>query len=267
MKTYVLYGPSGSGKSYQARIISHKYNIPLIIDDGLLIWEGRILAGKSAKQEKTKVTAIKRALFYEDEQVEEVKEAMEETDADKILILGTSRGMVERIVERLDLTPIDVTMEISDVVSQEEIEMAQEIRRKSNSHIIPVPTIEVKHQFPFVDTIELFFQNNRKPVKTESSIVRPRFSNLGNLVIYNKVFDKFIKHFLENIEDIRKFSNINVHKTDSGLEVNITVVLSYGIKIHRFLSVIQKELKQYLEQNTGVRVKDITITVSSLLVE
>src|SRR6056297_861092 len=107
MKVYALVGPSGTGKSHRARVLSHEYDISLIIDDGLLIWNGRILAGKTAKKEKTKVGAIKTALFYEDKLVEETKKGIKYSGEDKILILGTSIGMVEFIVKRLDLKNID----------------------------------------------------------------------------------------------------------------------------------------------------------------
>jgi len=49
---YALVGKAGSGKSFRARLVAEKHQIDLIIDDGLLIRDHRILAGKSAKREK-----------------------------------------------------------------------------------------------------------------------------------------------------------------------------------------------------------------------
>ena len=66
MKVYALVGPSGTGKSHRARVLSREYGISLIIDDGLLVWDGKVLAGKTAKKAETKVGAIKTALFYEE---------------------------------------------------------------------------------------------------------------------------------------------------------------------------------------------------------
>ena len=44
--TYALVGPSGTGKSFRARLVADKYKIEAIIDDGLLIKDERILKGR-----------------------------------------------------------------------------------------------------------------------------------------------------------------------------------------------------------------------------
>ena len=51
VRVYALVGDSGTGKSFRARLVAEKYDIDLIIDDGLLIRDSQILAGKSAKRE------------------------------------------------------------------------------------------------------------------------------------------------------------------------------------------------------------------------
>src|SRR6056297_1863604 len=107
MKVYALVGSSGTGKSHRAVLLANKYQIPLIIDDGLLIYSGKIMAGCSAKREESKMGAIRTALFFNDHQVTEVKKALTKIKENKILILGTSIGMVERIAERLELEGID----------------------------------------------------------------------------------------------------------------------------------------------------------------
>jgi adenylate kinase family enzyme len=45
IKTIALIGESGTGKSFRAKLVAQKYGIDLIIDDGLLIRDNRILAG------------------------------------------------------------------------------------------------------------------------------------------------------------------------------------------------------------------------------
>ena len=52
MDIYALVGPSGTGKSHRALQVAHKYEVELIIDDGLLIKGDRILAGLSAKRQE-----------------------------------------------------------------------------------------------------------------------------------------------------------------------------------------------------------------------
>ena len=50
---YALVGESGTGKSFRSRLLAEKYGINAIIDDGLLIQDEKIIAGHSAKREKT----------------------------------------------------------------------------------------------------------------------------------------------------------------------------------------------------------------------
>ena len=58
-----LVGPSGTGKSHRALWVAKEHNIDYIIDDGLLIRGNGVVAGKSAKREKTRVGAVKTAVL------------------------------------------------------------------------------------------------------------------------------------------------------------------------------------------------------------
>ena len=48
MKVYALVGKSGTGKSYRAMSLAAAKNINAIIDDGLFISAGQVIAGSSA---------------------------------------------------------------------------------------------------------------------------------------------------------------------------------------------------------------------------
>ena len=60
---FALVGPSGTGKSFRAKLLADKHGLEAIIDDGLLIQNDKILAGQSAKREKTYMGAVRVALF------------------------------------------------------------------------------------------------------------------------------------------------------------------------------------------------------------
>ncbi|MDY2756646.1 MAG: hypothetical protein SOU88_09485, partial [Candidatus Treponema excrementipullorum] len=47
---FALVGPSGTGKSFRAKLLADKHGLEAIIDDGLLIQNDKILAGQSAKR-------------------------------------------------------------------------------------------------------------------------------------------------------------------------------------------------------------------------
>ena len=269
MKVYALVGASGTGKSHRAVLLANQYQIPLIIDDGLLIYSGKIMAGCSAKREESKMGAIRRALFFDDNQVREVKNALNKIDEEKILVLGTSLGMVDRIAERLDLDGIDKYIDIEDISSPEEIETALSVRNTEGKHVIPVPTIEVEEQFTgyLLHSLELFFKKDNKTVRHEKSIVRPRFSFYGNLSISNKVLVELIKYLLNNHKKITDHKRIRVEEKENQLFVNISVELDYGIVIPEYLKKLKSELKIHLENNTGINVNEINIEVYSLHVD
>ena len=77
IRVYALVGKSGTGKSFRAKLIMQKHSIDLLIDDGLLIKDQKIIAGKSAKREKAYLAAVKTALFTEKEHRRAVRHALE----------------------------------------------------------------------------------------------------------------------------------------------------------------------------------------------
>lgn len=269
MKVYALVGASGSGKSHRAGLIANKFRIPIIVDDGLLIYDGKILAGKSAKRESSKMAAIRRALFYDGEQVKEVKKALKDVDANRILLLGTSTGMVERINEKLDLNGIDEYLDIEDFASKDEIKKAMSIRKNEGKHVIPVPTIEVQPEFPgyLLHSLELFFKRGNETIKHEKSIVRPKFSFYGNLIIFNKVLVEIVEYFLNREESIYDFKKLRIDDNDNELIINICLELQYGVFLPEVVRNIQYQLIKEVEKMTGLTVKKINIEVYSLSVK
>ena len=53
IKVYAFVGPSGTGKSYRAQMVASEKNINYIIDDGLLIKDNEVIAGESARNNKS----------------------------------------------------------------------------------------------------------------------------------------------------------------------------------------------------------------------
>ena len=93
---YALVGESGTGKSFRSRLLAEEYGISAIIDDGLLIQDEKILAGRSAKREKTYMGAVRVALFDDKEHRDDVAKVLRKSHIKKILLLGTSEKMVSK---------------------------------------------------------------------------------------------------------------------------------------------------------------------------
>ena len=118
MEVIALVGPSGTGKSHRALLVAHNNQADAIIDDGLYIKDGKIIAGKSAKREKNKVLAVKRAIFVLPGHAREVAEAIESTHPKCILLLGTSENMVQKIAKALKIPPVSRFIHIEDIATQ-----------------------------------------------------------------------------------------------------------------------------------------------------
>src|SRR5699024_5109961 len=147
MEIFGLTGPSGTGKSTRALSFAYEKNIPAIIDDGLLIFHGKRIAGTSAKFEKNIVTAVKRATFYFQDHTEEIKEVIRIHEIDKILLIGTSIKMVNLIATRLQIGKIDHYIDIKNISDPSEIKLAMFIRNTKGNHLMPIPLVQVEQSF------------------------------------------------------------------------------------------------------------------------
>ena len=147
MKVIAFVGPSGTGKSYRASVVAHESGIECIIDDGILIYQNRLAAGFSAKKEESRLKAVRRAIFQDPVQVASVQKALAKINPKKLLILGTSERMVDKITLALGLPKPSRYIHIEQVATREEIARANESRLKEGKHIIPLPTMELRPHF------------------------------------------------------------------------------------------------------------------------
>ena len=127
-------------------MVANENNIHYIIDDGLFINDNEIIAGESAKKAPTKIETVKKALFLQQAQKDEIRKAIEKYKPESILILGTSDGMVNKIAANIGLPPIEKIIYIDEIATPEEIQEARRSRVTEGKHVIPVPTFEIKKE-------------------------------------------------------------------------------------------------------------------------
>jgi len=271
MLVYGLVGESGSGKSYRAQWIAKRLNIPAIIDDGLLIGENRIVAGSSAKKEKTKVGAVKRAIFTDPIQVAEVRIALSKANYPKILILGTSTKMVEKIAEILKIGAVIHIIHIQDIATKEEIEMAKKIRNTEGKHVIPVPTFEVKKDFSgyFIDSITSAFsrKNKKDPdYRGEKTIVRPTFNYLGDYTISDNVLITICRCEALKFQVVKKVPRVTVFSSTDGLSLSVDLSILFGkYSLPKLSKDLTRNIQKIVEQMTSMNVCKIRINFKSIV--
>ena len=263
IKVYAFVGPSGTGKSYRAQMVSGAYGINFIIDDGLLVKENGIVAGTSAKKAPTKVETVRRALFSEEEQKKEMQEAIKKIKPRAILILGTSDKMVKTIAENLGLPEIQKTIYITDVATEEEIENAKRIRTTEGKHVIPVPTFELKKDFSgyLLDPLQIFKSQglNGNPYIAEKSIIRPTFNYIGNFTISDNVFKQIIEVQAKGTKSISRIIRVIVNKSEEGPNVYIEVEIVYGFNIMTELKKFKERCINEIERQTTMNVAGFKI--------
>ncbi len=275
MDTIALVGPSGTGKSHRALIVAHEYDVDTIIDDGLLIKDSKIIAGYSAKKEPSKIRAVKRAIFMEPDHAVEVRDAIARVKPGRILVLGTSKNMVEKIVDVLNLPPISQVIRIEDIATRGEIAKAKESRLKEGKHIIPVPTIELKPHFSgyLIDPLDVFFKKSRSKQRRklgEKSIVRPTFSYYGKLLISDAVIAAIVDYVATSEEAVTKTGQIHIKNSqdrEKGISISLDVTIKYGPSIWNVVQDAQTRVKQVVEYMTGMNVKEVNVMVKRLSIE
>lgn len=270
MKVYGFVGPSGTGKSYRAQMVASEKGINFIIDDGLLIKDNKVIAGLSAKKAPTKIETVKHALFYNEEEKKPIKDAIKKYKPSKILILGTSDGMVKKIAENLDLPEISEITYINEVATEEEMQTARHIRVTEGKHVIPVPTFELKKDFSgyLLDPLQIFKSKGagQKPYISEKTIIRPTFSYLGNFTISDTVFRQIMEYLATKMPGIYKVIRTRVTSTEAGPSIYMEVTVTYGYNMQECLKEFKEKARKEIENLTAMNVVSLDVVAKNVYI-
>lgn len=271
MKTVGFIGASGTGKSHRASWVARERGIEFIIDDGLLIKVNQVVAGTSAKKEKTRIGSVKHALFNDAVNAQEVIKAISLHQPEAILILGTSVEMVERIAKRLELPEITEKVFIEEVADEFEIKQAISTRREQGKHVIPVPTFEIKKDFSgyFLDPLRIFRRKGKInfQLEEEKSVVRPTFSYLGNYTISDYTIYQIVEYVVTNTKGVNKISRFRAENRTEGTYMEMDLILVYGCPIRSLVQELQRKVGEEVERLTDLNIQQVNVTVKSLIVD
>ena len=270
IKVYAFVGPSGTGKSYRAQMVASEKNIHFIIDDGLLIKDNEVIAGESAKKAPTKIETVKHALFYREEEKQEIIKALKKYKPESILILGTSDGMVKKIAENLGLPEISETIYITDVATKQEMETARRIRVTEWKHVIPVPTFEIKKDFSgyLLDPLQIFKSKGKgqKPYISEKSIIRPTFSYMGKFTISDTVFRQILEFLASKTPGIHKILKTRVENYGEGVKLYMEVTVVYGTNVVKDIKNFKEKARKEIEKLTAMNVVELDVVAKNIYV-
>jgi uncharacterized alkaline shock family protein YloU len=274
LEVIAFVGESGTGKSHRASLIALQHNVDLIIDDGLLIQDSRILVGESAKREQTRIGAVKRAIFAEPAEALAARAALAAVSPKRVLVLGTSEAMINRITDTLGLPPANQLISIQEVASPAQIRRARRARRESGKHVIPAPTVEVKKTFSgyLIDPLKVFFRTRagvdpEREIAIEKSVVRPTFSSLGRFFIDDVVLLSIAARAAREVEGITRIYRVRTDVERDGVRINVEVAVRYRLHVVDTLTEGQRVVKERVEHMTALNVLCVDMLARGMTVD
>jgi uncharacterized alkaline shock family protein YloU len=269
MKVYSLVGKSGTGKSYRAGALCSRYGIDGLIDDGLFIMGGRILAGISAKRQDTKYRAIKTALFTENAHMKSVAGRIRAAAPVSVLVIGTSDRMVNIITDRLGLPRPEVRFDIEDITTPDERDVAHRQRHELGKHVIPAPTFQIRKDFsgyfyhPIRTLLGMADTRAAGPL-WDHSVVRPTYSYLGDFTISDRAVRDIVRSVAGGIDGISEAPLILVHPHREGAVIEIGVVVRYGRPVLDAARRLQSLAADGIEEMTSINVIAVDVEIQRL---
>ena len=269
MDVYTLVGVSGTGKSFHAMNLCRKLGIEAIIDDGLFIYKNTVVAGISAKRCDTKIGAVKIALFNDESIRKEVVDAIREKNPSGILVLGTSEGMVDRIIKRLNLPPLEPDslrrIKIEDITTEEERAVARRQRDELGKHVIPAPSMQLKRTFAgyFMDPLR-FFRGKDQGAGAERTVVRPTYSYMGDYFVTEKAIDDIVTCFGRLTPAISRVIYIVQSASSEAYRLKVGVKIKRGFPLWESAMDFQKSLEKELEKMTAFNITRIDVEIRGI---
>jgi len=268
VRVYALVGPSGTGKSFRAKLVAQKYGIELIIDDGLLIRGEQLIAGRSAKKEATYLGAVKTALFHDKAHRDEVARALQKEKFRKILVIGTSEKMASRICERLQLPQPYKIIKIEDIATKEEIEKALQSRQVEGKHVIPIPALEIRRNYPsiFYDSVRVFLKKSfgagaSLPKIYEKSVVRPEYAKRGRVSISEAALSQMVVHCVDEYDPSLRVKRLAIRDDTQGYRITVVLEVPYGTRLASNAHALQEYIVDNIERFTGILIAEVNIVI------
>ncbi len=271
IRTVGFIGSSGTGKSTRALKVARSQGIAHIIDDGLLIHGGRIVAGLSAKRADSRLESVRQALFVEEGRASVMRRSLVEQAPASLMILGTSDGMVDRICESLWLPPVSERIHIEDVSTEDEIRTAVSTRQREGKHAIPVPSLEIKHEFSgyFSEPLTRFLRRRERQaaaggagpphLETERTVVRPTFSSLGQYTISDEALRTMAELILRRVKGVAGLVGFEAGNDAYGAELKAELALYYGFNAQEVLREAQNRIVKDIEKYTSINVMKVDV--------
>ncbi|MBP3897944.1 MAG: hypothetical protein J6D57_09000 [Mogibacterium sp.] len=284
MKIVSFTGKSGTGKSYQATALAQRRGFDAIIDDGLLIYKGQIVAGTSAKKCASKAAAMRTALFNYEDHRNEVKSALVRYHPETLMIIGTSDRMTNIIAEQLGLHEPEERIYIEDITTEEERAEAAHHRNDEGQHVIPAPEGQLRRDFAgyFMNPLKIFrdralgnavgrHEKDEEDGPEDRTVVRPQFSYFGTFTINEHVIRDIIRIASAKYEDTLVVADRMSNGKAQNMSVTIDVralkdprTVDECVKFQKDVYDAIAEMTAFTIESVNVRIRDLAESADEL---
>ena len=278
MKIVSFTGKSGTGKSYQATALAQSRGFDAIIDDGLLIYKGQIVAGTSAKKCASKAAAMRTALFNYEDHRNEVKSALVRYQPQTLMIIGTSDKMTNIIAEQLGLHEPEERIYIEDITTEEERAEAAHHRYDEGQHVIPAPVAQLRRDFAgyFMNPLKFFrdralgnavgrADREEDDGPADRTVVRPQFSYFGTFSISEQVIRDIIRISADRYSDTLVVADRMSNGRQNNMSVTIDVRTIKDPSAVGKCEEFQKDVYDAITEMTAFTVDSVNVRISDIV--
>jgi hypothetical protein len=264
-----LVGESGTGKSFRARLLAETRGIDLVVDDGILLHRGAILAGHWAKKESTLLAATRRALFDSPAHAEEARAALRAVRVRSVLVVGTSLLMVGRIAAALDLPRPSRIITIDEVAHAEEIKAAGRRRRREGSHAIPAPAVSVRRRTLSAlaaGTGALLSALRRRTGGRRGSPAAVAWEEQarGSVSVSEDALSQMVHHCVDEHDPLLSVAKVRIRERSGMQDLVVGIRVPFGHGTAGDLHRLRDSIMHSLERHAGIVVREVRLVVEAV---
>ncbi len=178
--------------------------------------------------------------------------------------------MVHKICAALKLPEPKKMIKIEDVATADEIETAINHRATHGRHVIPVPSIEVRRNYPRImgDSVKVIWRRGlgllRRDKTYEKTVVRPEFSTKGAVQISEAALSQMVMHCVDEFTPGIEISRLNIKYDQRGYRIDVHVRVPYRLELKGSIYSLQQYIVEHVERFTGIIIDELNIIIDNV---
>jgi uncharacterized alkaline shock family protein YloU len=270
VRVSALVGPSGTGKSFRARLLAEKHGAAIIVDDGLVVCGDTILAGHWAKKERTLLAATRRALFDAPDHAREAREALRRSRFRKVLIVATSRRMASRIASALDLPRPTTVLRVEEIAGSAGVHAARGRRQRTGGHAAPFPLVTIRRSLfsAIAEGIRSLVRLADHPRERAGRAVRRVTGaggrTAGGVAVSEQAVRQMVMHCVAEHDRRLTVEKVGIRKDGGMYSLEVGIGMPFGRSAAGSLHRLQHYILHSLESHAGLIVREVHLVVQSV---